>query len=117
MDRPVVARWLGELSGAVERVDDPDAVGLQPRKVVRTLLGQDGVLGPVGLQRRRDQGVPKPVAGILQGFRVTAVEPLTELQQRSPRGCGDGGSESAVVAEGLLTERVLVDPPGVKVER
>ena len=56
MDRPVVARWLGELSGTVERVDDPDAVGLQSRKVVRTLLGQDGVIGSVSVQFSGEKG-------------------------------------------------------------
>ena len=40
---PVVARRLGELAGAVERVHDPDPVAGEPDLVVLALLGQHGV--------------------------------------------------------------------------
>ncbi len=46
VDGPVGAAGLAELPGAVERVDDPDAIGTESRPVLDALLGQDLVARP-----------------------------------------------------------------------
>ena len=51
VDGPVVAGRLGELAGAVERVDDPDPVGVEACLVVAALLGEHRVVGAVLGQR------------------------------------------------------------------
>ncbi len=45
MDRPVAAWWFSELTCAVERVDDPHALGSKPRRVIATFFGQDRIPG------------------------------------------------------------------------
>ena len=47
MHGPVVAAKLGELPGAVERVDDPHPIGGQPHGVVGAFLGEHRVGGPL----------------------------------------------------------------------
>ena len=75
---PVVARRLGELAGAVERVDDPDPAGVQPDLVVLALLGEDGVVRPVLGEQGHQQLVGGLVAGVLE---LAALEALL----RAPR--------------------------------
>ena len=74
--RPVVAGRLGELPGAVQRVDDPDPGGGEPVGVVDAglaLLRQHRVVGPVPAQQRHQQVVGGAVAGVLE---LPALEPL-----------------------------------------
>ena len=53
VDRPVGATFLAVLGRAVERVDDPEPVGIVTAGVVGRLLGQDDVVGTgVGEQLR-----------------------------------------------------------------
>ena len=47
VDGPVVPARFAELAGAVERVDDPDPVGVEPARVLESLLGQHGVVGAI----------------------------------------------------------------------
>ncbi|BCB80034.1 hypothetical protein Pflav_064440 [Phytohabitans flavus] len=94
MDRPVGPTLFGELAGAVERIDDPDPLGLQPCGRLGTVT-----LGPclpgvvVFLRQHRvgwapppklgaDQVVGELVAGRLERGRVgvTALGPHLEQQ-------------------------------------
>ena len=43
--RPVGAGHLGEFAGAVERVDDPGALGVEPGKVVLAFLAEHSIVG------------------------------------------------------------------------
>ena len=54
---------LGELAGAVERVDDPDAVRGQAGRVALGLLGQDGVVRAALGEGRGEPGLGGHVAG------------------------------------------------------
>ena len=65
MHRPVGAAELGELPGAVERVDDPHPLGFEPSPVVGALLGEHRV-GRPGIRQRLHQEFMRPlVAGRL----------------------------------------------------
>ena len=64
---------LAELAGAVERVDDPDALGGQPDGVVGGLLGQDRVTGTGLGERRREPRLRGGVAGV----RRSSVAPAS----------------------------------------
>ena len=90
MHRPVVTRGLGELAGAVERVDDPDPVALQPAPVVLALLAEHDVVGPHLGEQLHQQLVGGLVAGVLER---PALQPLLpDLQQQVSRlGGGPGG--------------------------
>ncbi len=43
--RPVDAARFAELPGAVERIDDPDALGVEPTRVLLAFLREHGVIG------------------------------------------------------------------------
>ncbi len=92
---PVVARHLGELPGAVERVDDPDPLGLQAALVVLALLGEHGVGGPVLGQQRHQQLVGGPVAGVLE---LASLQTLgAHLEQPATGRLGQPGGHHVVV--------------------
>ena len=57
---------LAVLPGAVERIDDPHARGLQPGGVVLALLAQHGVVGAQRGQARSDELVRGAVAARAQ---------------------------------------------------
>ncbi len=65
MDRPVVAAGLAELAGAVERVDDPHAVGREATGVLETFLRQHGVIGAVHTELLSEELLGQRVAGVL----------------------------------------------------
>ena len=95
VDGPVVARGLGELAGAVERVDDPDPVAGEPDLVVLALLGQHGVARPVLGEQLHDQLVGGAVAGVLE---LAALEPLLpDLEQAAAGGLGHPAGQHVVV--------------------
>ena len=96
--RPVVARGLGELAGAVERVDDPDPVALEPPPVVLALLAEHHVVGPDLPEEAHQQVVGGLVSGILQGPALQSL--FAHLQQQVP-GLGGGPGGHRVVVGGL----------------
>ena len=71
--RPVVTGRLGELAGAVERVDDPDPVALEATSVVLALLAEHHVAGTHVGEQAHQQLVRGLVAGVLE---LLALEPL-----------------------------------------
>ena len=79
---PVRSARHGELPGAVDRVDDPDAIGLNAGDVVDRLLGQHRVVGPGPTQAVEDQRVGPPVAGIAEVVRVVEADLLAHRQQQ-----------------------------------
>ena len=65
MNGPVLAAG-GELLGAVERVDDPDAVLLQTAQIIGGLFRQDAILRAVLLKDAGDPFLSGFIAGITQ---------------------------------------------------
>jgi hypothetical protein len=72
VDGPVTSAWLAELAGAVERIDDPHAVGGQSCLVVDALFGEDRVIGPGLRQFGHQEFVGLAISGVTQGVRVAA---------------------------------------------
>ena len=103
---------LGELAGAVERVDDPDAPRGQARRVALGLLGQHGIVRTLLGEGRREPGlggeIPRPakvaaVAGCGPGIRPSA--------QRQEDLTGPGsqrGGQARVVGSGRLRDEGTV---------
>jgi hypothetical protein len=85
VDRPVGASWFAEFPGPVQRVDDPDPLGREPRRVVRGLLGQDDVTGPTAGQLGDQELVRKPVARLAQHVRLVPSTAGAQLEQQPPR--------------------------------
>ena len=103
---PVVARHLGELAGAVERVDDPHPLGLEPRLVVLALFREHRVVRPVGREQLHQQLVGGLVAGVLE---LTALETLAaDLEQPLPRDRGEPLGQDVVVGTGRAAPVVVV---------
>jgi hypothetical protein len=96
VDGPVGAARLAELPGPVQRVDDPDPVRGQPRRVVGALLGQDDVAGTAGGERRGQELVRPPVAGLAQQVRLAARGP--QLEQQLPRLGGQVPGQFVIVS-------------------
>ena len=91
---PVAAGGLRELAGAVERVDDPDALVLEPAEVVGALLREHAVVGEATLELGGEVVVRAPVAGPLEGV---AFEPLApHVEQERARSSGELGGSSVV---------------------
>ena len=95
MDCPIVAA-LTELAGAVQRVDDPYPVGLQPDQVVVGFLAQHRIVGPLGPQPTQDEFVGQAVPGVAEGPGMTEAELLAHLQQQLPRVGSKIGSQGRV---------------------
>ena len=103
MHGPVVARRLGELSGAVERVHDPDPAGGQSGcrvcAALQGLLGQYGVFGTLLSQQSHQEFVSGTITGVLERLALEALfanrEQLSAGGGRQPRGqlmiIGDDG--------------------------
>ena len=97
MHRPVGAPLLGELAGAVERVDDPDPVGLEATRVVDRLLREHAVAFVVLAQELEQPAVREHVAGVAERPTLPLVgcRSLAQLQQQLARL---GGVPCRVVA-------------------
>ena len=66
MNRPISARNLGKLAGAVERVDNPGALSIEARKIVLAFLRQNRIVWTRRLQPLHEKLVGLPVALRLQ---------------------------------------------------
>jgi hypothetical protein len=80
VDRPVGPAGLGELPGAVERVDDPHPFGREPGRVVPALLGEHRVPGTQPGQLGDEQLVRAAVAGRLQRRGIGEAHGVPQLQ-------------------------------------
>ena len=111
MDCPVVARRLGELTGAVEGVDDPDAVALEPSAVVLALLAEHHVVGTDLAQQAHQELVRRLVTGVLE--RATFESLLAHAQQQvAGLRRGPGGHLVVIGVRGeRRTVKVLVCHP------
>ena len=94
--RPVVATRRGELTGAVQGVDDPHPVVLQPDQVVVGLLAEHRIARALGAQPTQDQLVGQAVTGVAQRPRVTEADLVAHFQQQLPRIRGEFGSQCGV---------------------
>ena len=108
--------------GAVDGVDDPDAISLNTGNVVGRLLGQHGVVRALVTQPVEDQGVGPPVAGVAQVVGIVEADLLTHRQQQFTGVVGHLGGQrrigqhsSGQVDHGLANNRLLdsifADPP------
>jgi len=95
---PVVARGLGELPGAVQGVDDPHPVRIEPGLVVGALLREHRVAGPVLGEQPHQQVVRGAVAGVLEGAALQSLG--ADLEQALAGDRGQPGGEGVVVAGG-----------------
>src|SRR5699024_4593367 len=66
VDGPVVSRRFAELSGAVERVDDPDTVRAQAVRGVGRLFAQDGVIRVVSVEQSGERCLAGSVAALFE---------------------------------------------------
>ena len=82
VDRPVGAADLAELRGAVQRVDDPQPVGLVPARVVGRLLRQHDVVGPGVGEQLEQVDVGPLVARVPQRPRVGEPQLLAQREQQ-----------------------------------
>jgi peptidoglycan/LPS O-acetylase OafA/YrhL len=87
VDGPVGAPDLTELGRAVERVDDPDPVGIESATVISRLFGQHDVVRPRFLEGREQLDVRVVVAGVPQVPGVGEALALPQGQQQLA-GCG-----------------------------
>ena len=92
---------LGELAGAVQRVDDPDPLGGEAARVVLRLLGQDGVVGAVVRQLGGEPGLGVSVARRAEALaverQVARAGPLAQANELAARAGGQGGRKAHVV--------------------
>jgi hypothetical protein len=96
---PVRAWRLAELAGAVDRVDDPDAFGGQPGRVVSSLFRQDGIVWPASGKQLHQQKVAPAIAFVFQ-FAWGAsggCEFRSNGEEKFARLGGDVGSELVVI--------------------
>ncbi len=115
VDGPVRPRDLGELTGAVERVDDPDPPGEEPPRVVGGLLGEDGVAGRVLGEEPGEDGLRGGVAGVLEraAGQATASDgdqlvPGSPREQAREPPVGGVGVGAVPAARGLLVAHVTL---------
>ena len=94
--RPVVAPRRGELAGAVQRVDDPHPVVLQPGQIVVGFLAEHRIAGPLGPQPPQDQCVRQAVARVAERPRITETDLVAHLQQQLPRVHGEIGGQRGI---------------------
>lgn len=98
MDGPVAAAGLAELPGAIKRVDDPDAPGRQPRRIVLAFLGQDSVTGPKPPQFRDQEFVRRLVSCLSQLGGVTVGRRGPQRKQSLARGPRKIARECAIAS-------------------
>ena len=97
--RPVGARHLGEFAGAVERVDDPGALGVKPGKVVLAFLAEHRIVGPLLGESVHQQLVGLTVAfGFEHGrWSVFGGESLAHGEQEFTCFGGETGGKLVIV--------------------
>ena len=111
---PVGARHFAVLAGAVERIDDPDAFGVEPGEIVLALLAEHRVVRALFGQTAHQQLVGLTVAlGLQDGGRgVFGAEASTEFEQEVARFGGELGGELMIVeSHGSNGTGVPVAPP------
>jgi hypothetical protein len=97
MHGPVRAPRFAELPGAVERIDDPDAFGVEPdRIVVLGLLGQHGVAMAPLRELCRDVVVRTLVASVSKRRRIIEADVLTNAPEQLTGSVGEPARESSV---------------------
>src|SRR3954471_18930267 len=107
MHSPVGPTRLAELPRAVERIDDPHAIGSDPRPILHAFLGEDLVVRSQFSQCLDDEPVRRPVALVAQrppvvrGFSDTG----SQLEQQFSGSCGDIGGHFVVGEHGLRRYR------------
>ena len=97
---PVVAALPGEFAGSVQRVNDPDPVGLQPFQVVVGLFAEHRVARTLGVQPLEQQRIGLAVALVAEQPRVVETHPIAHRQQQLSRLFGKVGGQRGV-AHGL----------------
>ncbi len=104
-----VLQVLGELPRPVQRVDDPDAVRVQPTPVIGGLLREDRVLRPSGSERSRQAGLGRGVSGVTQCSRITVegveVRGVAQPQQDRASLCGESRRKGRIVRAGRALGR------------
>ena len=89
---------LGELAGAVERIDDPHPALLEAGEVVGSLLREHAVVGYPRGQRLHQELVGAQVAGVLQLLALEAF--AADLEQQRAGGGGQLGGQFVVGGSG-----------------
>ena len=86
MHRPVDAARFAELPGAVERIDDPDAFGVEPTRVLPAFLREHGVVGTVDGELVGEELLGDGIAGVLHVPRRGAggEHLLAQSEQQMP---------------------------------
>lgn len=99
MHRPVGARYLGELAGAIERVDDPGACGVEADEIVLAFFGENCVVGASGQQTFHQEFVGLTVAFGLQhgGWCVFGGKPISKFDQELAGFLGEVGRKLMIV--------------------
>jgi hypothetical protein len=82
---PVNPALLGVLAGAVQRIDDPDPLGVEPARIVRRLLAEYLVVRAEHGETGHQQFVGESVARVLEGLRVAMAAPGALGEQGAPR--------------------------------
>ena len=100
-----LTRDLRELTRAVQRVDDPDAVCVQTCRVVGRLLAQHRVRGPMAPELRGQVLLRPQVAGRLERGRLEVGLVATQLEQHPPCRFGNPTRESRIVQRVVVTPR------------
>ena len=95
MHSPVRPSFFGELARAVERIDDPHPLGIEPDVVVGGLLGEDRVGGPLLAQAIRQQLLRPSIALVAECSTCEALG--AHLSKEGAGVSGEGGSECVVV--------------------
>ena len=105
MHGPVGAGHLAVFTSAVERIDDPDAVGVETGEVVLAFLAEHGVIGALLGEPTHQQIVSLTVALGLEHrrWRVIGAETSAEFEEEVACFGGELGGELMIV-EGHAAE-------------
>ena len=82
--------------GAVDGIDDPDAIGLNTGDVVGRLLGQHCIVRALIAQPVEDQGVGAPVTGVAQVVRIVETDLFAHRQQQLTGFAGHIGGQRRI---------------------
>ena len=93
---PVVASRHGEFACSVQRIDDPDPVGLQPGQVVVGLFAEHRVARALDAQPLQQQRIGLAVALIAQQPRVVEADAIAHRQQQLSRLVGKVSGQCCV---------------------
>ena len=99
--RPVDATRLAVFTSAVERIHDPDAVGVEAAGVFLALFGEHGVVRSVGCEFGRQELLGGCVAGVLDvpRRRTGGEHLLAQFEENMPGLRRQSGGELSI---GLL---------------